>query len=352
MKYLWLFVACLFPFEASGNIFVGNGGEGVKWNGRVIVRDLYSEGVREPFFGPTQDSAMQAQLARSGLVAKLALNREKLARKLSDLNRVKKGLGNIVLLTLDKYRIAMVDGELPLVPDGGSLPEEMRVQLAIRRYMQIFISRQRFAALDEEQRIALLVHEALYSLVNISCKMDSCEQFPDSVRKIVGRLFQPNGENNAELKALLDSELALPSGEAVCRELPLAVSARFWKQEGDAHVPSGSALAREAWAYHSPMAEQMFSDTAAFCDSLPSLPGSQLLSLDGEFQYLTISPYVYQSSFGQQQGVRLEVRSLRLKRFWPGSSKESCTEEYRRQLVDWQAILQRRVLDTSILCGT
>ena len=148
---------------AGGGGFVGNGGEGVDYRGRLYLRDLFSQNLHlQPFIGFQTDPGMT--------MPELPFDypKELLARKLADLNQAAPGVGDYVLATMKAYTWSLQDFALTPITDDDpiALPEGATlVQLANRFRGVIRLHRASFERLDDANKTALLVHEAVYSLL-------------------------------------------------------------------------------------------------------------------------------------------------------------------------------------------
>lgn len=89
----------------------------------------------------------------------------------------------------------MVDHELGLLPDDALLLETKdykRFQLANRTLNTIRINEKLWSQLDDSQKIDLIIHEMIYSLLNPTCIDQNCvykKQSARFARQITGMLF-------------------------------------------------------------------------------------------------------------------------------------------------------------------
>lgn len=174
---MFILLVCLLvsPALLAGTFF-GNSGDGVDDGVHLYVRDLFESGTAtQPYFGTISDPRFERQFN----LAHFQELRPLMARKLSDLNRAYDGLGDLLLQAIAMYHWEFTDLPLELIPDieQVKLPESVRrVQLANRLGGSILISRPSWSRLDLSNRVALILHEASYSLLVPTCTSGECQQ--------------------------------------------------------------------------------------------------------------------------------------------------------------------------------
>lgn len=187
----------LLSQTANAYIRIGNAGEGVRAlnSNKVYVRDLYEAGVHEnPYVGERILPALESRWDGHSFYNKFASEKKVLLKKLTELEDLAPGLGFAALEGLRLYSINFVP-ELPLVAnDVPTVPEERRVQLAIRHRYSISIAQKYWRDLDTVSRAALLMHEGLFTLVKPTCRASTCVQESIKLRPLVGELFKRRPE--------------------------------------------------------------------------------------------------------------------------------------------------------------
>lgn len=194
MKYTCLLLLLFSnPSFVFANGFVGNGGEGVEYDGKVVVYDLFSFGVhKNPYFGAQSDPLFPALPSPKELGFEYP--KDLLQQKLTDLNRIAPGMGDYVLMTMNSYTWVLQD--FPLTPikridDPVILPTGARLtQIANRLGMTIRIHKDTWGRLDDANKVALIVHESIFSLVRPMPVQGGFQvQSSRTAREIVGGFF-------------------------------------------------------------------------------------------------------------------------------------------------------------------
>lgn len=189
----------LFSFFIStlafGNGFVGNAGSGVSVHGALFVQDLYSVSAHlKPYIGPSVDLRLAALKKFPFPIPETLL-----LQKLTDLNKAATHLGDFLILAMNEYDWILVDEELVLLDEGNdpvALPAGAeRVQLANRLQGLIRINSHGWSKLDDANKVALLIHEAVYSLLTPNLIKGA-----QSARYLTGQFFLMNfaGSNLAK----------------------------------------------------------------------------------------------------------------------------------------------------------
>ena len=147
MRFVFLFL--LLPLFAQAHTFIGNGGEGVEFQGSIYVRDLFAMEIHQsPYIGAKTDS-------RLPIFHSIQFNypRELLARKLTDINQMAPGLGDFLMDALNIYSWTLEEFELRPITDTNDpivLPPGAKlVQIANRLGNTIRIHRPSWERLTE-----------------------------------------------------------------------------------------------------------------------------------------------------------------------------------------------------------
>lgn len=219
MIAILLLALSLQPARPHAHVFVGNGGEGVEIGGRLFLRDLYETGTHlDPRFGREIDPALSLRVESGASLLPPDVDRSLLARKLSDLQRLSPLLGALAWASIEYYRWALVDEPLALPPEEGSpfrpgLGRE-RVALANRYQGIIRLHKSGWARLSSEHRVALLLHEALYSFHLPECRRPGdCRQPAERVRDLVSLAFSDPYGPAYRLSPATERSLVVPEVE-------------------------------------------------------------------------------------------------------------------------------------------
>lgn len=192
---------------AAAGILVGNGGEGAIDGKQIYVRDLYDAGIHlSPYFGEKADDQWLTWFQKSKL-NKLSISKNLLAKKLTDINSIEPQLGSWVSQAIDQYNWVLTDKELNLLLDDAPIrknSENSRVQIANRDLTTIRLNTKSWNTLSDNHKIALVIHEALFSMTKPECKNPpSCTEFFQAsrvAREIVSTLFKKDGKLDRWMK--------------------------------------------------------------------------------------------------------------------------------------------------------
>ncbi|MGE3261020.1 MAG: hypothetical protein AB7K68_04495 [Bacteriovoracia bacterium] len=201
---------------AGGSGFVGNGGDGVEIEGRLYVRDLVMLGIHEsPFVGESTDPRLP--VFPTSRAMPFSFPRELLARKLTDLNRVAPGMGDFLLVSMKLYTWVLQDFPLTPINNPGDTvilpPGSKVVQIANRLGTTIRIHRESWNRLNDENKAALLIHEAVYSLVRpVREEGSKFFQPARTAQEITGAFFSSSflSKDPARAYEALSNVLAIP----------------------------------------------------------------------------------------------------------------------------------------------
>jgi hypothetical protein len=195
----WILALCLlFSSPAdSGGVYIGNGGQGVKANGKIYLRDLYQAGLLEPEFGPDTSKPLLKRLNASRL-ARLDLDMQLTARKLTDLAAHIPGFPSYFISAIEYYNWQFTNEELPQV--NAEDPSGNYVTLALRKLNVIRVHRPSWLSLSPEHRVALVIHELVSAMTIPICdQWELCAVSNQQVRSRVALMFRPLAELRADL---------------------------------------------------------------------------------------------------------------------------------------------------------
>lgn len=215
MRQAALLFLSLFSVNSFANGYViGNGGDAIYIDGRLYARDLVENGVESnPYFGELFDPSLTQIINHLDNKHKnLVYSRELLHRKLSDLNAIHPNLGHYIAMALSNYKWRLVNIPLATTASKGEIFLGLRkslVQIANRLDRDIRIHKQSWERLSSDQRIVILIHEAVFSLLKPTCGDQYCFQSDRVARTITATFF--DGENfvNTNPQAIASLYLSL-----------------------------------------------------------------------------------------------------------------------------------------------
>lgn len=217
MRFIFSFLLSSFVFFTQANasyVFVGSGGEGYESHGKIFTRDLFDYDLHEaPWFGTERDPILAAQLAKWNPLELSPQELDLLLRKLTDLNSAHNFLGDDLLMVLEYFNWSYTKDPLVLLePDEIRKPidKTKRVSIANRFMNSIVINRELFQRLDEKNKIALLLHEAIYSVTSLNYQQNG-NAFVSvaTARLVTSTLFNESALKIASTEALLRNHLRL-----------------------------------------------------------------------------------------------------------------------------------------------
>lgn len=329
-----LFSLLVLPASAAisfGNGFVvGNGGDGYEVEEQVLLRDLLEAGISEPEIGFISQKHHLDRIQNHPW--RLDFDADLLSRKISDLNTLVPLFGDAVLESLLAHELLPLQTKLARLNEGENLldlPSEHLIQIANRLGAVIRIHQPSWNRMPQSHRVALLIHEALYSLVRLNCMAIGESEFtclPDTrkVREITGRLFLAHRHESAiQLSREIDPSFRLPRR--------LEPNSSVWNPA----APSFLKLSRGALSVSEHMGAagsprpistlarilcQQFERTGGFTGS-----GEQQAVLEITVNHPQPFFFTYLSPLGTQQAVKW---SLEGQRFSPmvGLTKNDCEQ--------------------------
>lgn len=190
-------VTCVPVFSIGSTLFVGNSGEVFLINKQYFVRDLVEASVHtNPAFNCV--ISYPDLKAPSPHLEHLDIDMRLFERKLCDVESVYPGIAKFFISAIQMHSWTLVNENLNLLPDDGPLlasTEYERVQAANRTLSNVRLQKQIWSQLDPENRIALIFHEVIFSLLKYDCVDNVCSIYQQSARvarEITGLLFSSN----------------------------------------------------------------------------------------------------------------------------------------------------------------
>lgn len=185
--FILILLVCSNSFA---NGFLGNPGKGVLVDDKVFLQDLYSLGIHEnPHFG-SEILPEFTHLPELGF----AYPENLLARKLTDIETAVPGLGQYILASMKVYDWFLIKEDLKTITDDTDPvalpPGALLIQLANRRDASIRINENNWVKMDDANKTALIIHEAVYSFVTPRrLRYGNTEQPSEVAKEVTGRSF-------------------------------------------------------------------------------------------------------------------------------------------------------------------
>ena len=327
----------LVSSTAQAHIFVGNGGEGMRVGGKLHVRDLYDYNLHiRPFFGSTTDLIFNFEAEPDGL-AELGYPRALLLRKLTDINIIEPDLGTALLVAMRHYTWLAVDEPLGLLPDDGPMFVQpgTRVQIANRDLTTIRVDRKLWRELSPENQVALLIHEAVYSLVRPVCQQGSpnCAKKTQSARwarEITSHFFRLDQK---PLPIGFRTTLNIPQNTYNCSYIApgmwlkiIETNADNIKQKYNWTVPQPlSRASRESSAYEFCLQAELTGKGV----------GAKRIAVRFTRPWFSLIPLTYATDYGTQLALQMAPRNTEWEpsvSIYPG---DSCVNKIERLARDW-----------------
>lgn len=203
-----MLIAAPLCFAGTGSV-VGNGGDGYTDGNRVYVKDLWLAGAyTRPVNSKIVDPTLPYDCIKSSM-RDIGMTSDFLPAELTQIDRVFPGLADVLIGVIASYRWTLVD-EIFVLPnqetpyfDSKYPPPGPRIQLAIRAYGQIQISREWWSRMTAFDRAGLILHEAFTSLLPTTCLQEMCSQNQLFFRPTIGLFF-----NERDVAQALESGIA------------------------------------------------------------------------------------------------------------------------------------------------
>jgi hypothetical protein len=181
------------PIEIYRSTEVGNGGHGLRIGEKVVMLDLFEAGLHD---GPSDLSCNVelsediAQILTESL--KLLGNNGHISKIIQCIN-LKHPLAALeIIYAIRQLTWFLVDADLKVTNDLGDSPVDVPhpiVQVAVRIGSSVRIDRKKFALMDEWNKAALILHEAVFAYA--TKQMSS-----GPVRDVIGKAFSAQGVSN------------------------------------------------------------------------------------------------------------------------------------------------------------
>jgi hypothetical protein len=270
----------------------GNGGEGLQIENRIVLRDMVVNGqYQPPQFGPAVDPNIR-QMSNLYVFEAIGVDTTLLLRKLTDIDANVPGLGIHIYAVLLSYKWELQDLLLWLTDEEDVAPAGVqRIPIAVRGFpffRTISVARGTWHQLTPEDRVGLLIHEAVYALQYPNCVKTYCRQDPEITRSMTRFLMTATKEDPGVIDAKVverlnyikgvKSEIAEESAKIILKSQShevkrlkvsgLMVSYRFEKEVAE--------FCEEFDSVGRVMEVQLVMNRAPFCIQLMPLPSANV----------------------------------------------------------------------------
>jgi hypothetical protein len=215
-------------WAAGSGTSIGNGGVGIMENGKLYMLDLFEYSVHDrPAFG-TQPVVhwLPKKIEELFPGVNLSRNLQNLfAQKISDVMRKDYYFGLMMMVAVENLDWRLVNSGLVRLDDDHAVmnPNNL-VQIAVRQKYVVFIDRDKWQILDDENKVALLIHEVLYAMTDNQNAIDA--------RNVTGTFFTQQFLASGYRQHLLNSVKSLDLNRD-----PLAYENALFSKEGTVNLP-------------------------------------------------------------------------------------------------------------------
>lgn len=194
----------------------GNGGDGVRIGTKIYLLDLVESGVEKQSqdvstsFSHTFFDKELNQWAQNQMVS---VPQDVLLSKIGEIHRRNPVLSYMLVIALQKLDWTWINTPIKNIEDQGKvqsgvvtvIDDPSLEQLALRVNQTVYVQSALWSELDARNQAALILHEALFSLVHPKRSPEGLSMSSPRVRKIVGFLFSKKIQT-ASLDELLKIE--------------------------------------------------------------------------------------------------------------------------------------------------
>lgn len=323
---LFLFVYVIFTASISfavGGTSVGNGGFGVWKNGSFQLFDLAEADVT-PKRSHINDALLHPKL--KDIAQKLQIEEALLASKTAELNQLIPGFGILIAEVISFYEWKIE----PQISNHTRDACQGCIQIAIRSARAVVVNWEVWQIMNQDQRIALMIHEAAFALMRTGrCRSPgaivACEEADfKAVRGLVAQLFDgPTKNKNTAMQAidLIRKTLKIGHPSLMCTS-PYAAQ----YERADGKVVELESVIR-------PEARQIERFAEAVCDSLGTNEVVQLTILRMPWKLESVPRFTI---YGQQYFLELLNRSiLKSETFLSSNNFEECWQKVTTSVNTW-----------------
>jgi hypothetical protein len=215
-------------WAAGSGTSIGNGGVGIMENGKLYMLDLFEYSVHDrPVFG-IEPVVHWLPKKIEQLFPGLNLSRnvqDRFAQKLSDVMRKDYYFGQTMMVAIENLDWRLVNsGLVRLNDDQAAMNPNNLVQIAIRQKFVVFIDRDKWQMLNDDNKVALLIHEVLYVLTENQNAIDA--------RNVTGALFTQQFLTSGYSRNLLNAVKSL-----ALNSYPMKYEDALFPRKGDVSLP-------------------------------------------------------------------------------------------------------------------
>jgi hypothetical protein len=269
---LLLLLLTMLPAGASRGYVVGNGGDGIEINGRLVLADLVAHGLEDRALLPEGKPSLEMYIAAANAGYPRGFPVMKFARKLEELESRMPGLAGLVLLAYSRYNWRSTSS----AQEGGFSDDDLgsefwsrfhgrRRQLAWRFQNEIYLLKPEWERLDDQNKIALVFHESLSGLLRLKPAKPGADQgmrrrraYIQSTRALAHVVAAMMDPSRKDLETAVRQELRVPGALTNWRTASLSLSVFEGEKEVYAFTLPVSAARSPA---------QLGDRLSAFCES-------------------------------------------------------------------------------------
>ncbi len=335
-----LTLLCLSLNVLSSTLFIGNGGETYFVDKSYFLRDLVEAGVQtSPYFHCSGNTPIDDKLDLKKLEF-LGLDIRLLSQKLCDLDLIYPGFRAIFVDALNFHSWTRIDEPLGLLPDDGPLlkfKSTERNQIANRTLFNIRVQWKLWNQLNSKNRLALIIHEIVFSLLKPSCTDTTCvlaKQTPRKAREITGLLFSPQSFQNSKSKRKLQSLMFLFFNLS-------SISEADWGPPNTIRISyprpgEESQLGVEKQEKQS-IPDYLNNVCVAYLGLRESFSSTQISLTYINRHRFDLVPFIYQTSYGDESGLSIKrFVSMRSSSFYGIKDRQSCLVQLSEKISEFE----------------
>lgn len=177
-----------------------HGGVGIISGSKLYVLDLYEAGIEENSYIDTSIGLEKGLVNRLNFNFPLASNVPTvlLANKISEVSKLFPMLAFSLVRGMELFTWRFVNSSLINTNDEDPsiiVDPKLRVQIAVRKNSTIFINRDAWAKLSDNHKVALILHEVIYSFYkSLTSLMSTSARTREIVSYIMSESMEPKNE--------------------------------------------------------------------------------------------------------------------------------------------------------------
>ena len=321
-----IFLSVFSSITFASGIDIGNGGDGIYIQGRLVLRDFAEQADFKPkIWSKISIPRMVRETNELVFPGKLNLDRTALALKLTDIENLLPGAGMLLIRVLKSYEFLVIGRNLSSVPDKSwDDTKYPRKQVAVRLGDQISIGLEAWLELSTENQIGLLIHEAFYSLIPPFCQesLDGvCSPRASDARKLTRLSFAAN--NGEEfLNEFVSVQNLLPVLREEC-QVP-ALSIQFLRFGNDQETIYKQAASFDV----EPMPKEKWVEFIRRGCSERQIETEAQFSISGIVRSYELKENHYLDTFGFQRSFQLTSKNRFFTQSFSASSTINCITNF------------------------